>query len=383
MDTFFRLPYNGDFAVAVFFLFHRHKFITIYDKHPYYAALFLWNESAIYFTFIKIFKALFKKYSLLLAAILTTSAFLFSCGNKKSNVPVIGFADAFEDNTIAQARQGFEDALAKNGFSEKAGTVKILYKNAQGSIPTLTQIIKYFINEHVDAIATCPSLPTITALQNTKTIPVFMMVSPTPELMKMTDATGKAPANLFGVADNLAYIDTSFSLIPKIIRPKNGKLRVGMIFNQSEPQSVDALNRIKSLAQSLNIDLVSLPVNNSSEAQLVTQSLLSKNIDAFFANPDNTVFASFETILKSCNDAHVPVFTSEAGLVARGAVAAYGADIYQWGYQAGGQAAQFLKNKSTQGLQWEMVKVRNKVYNPGVAKKFDIMLPQGFVEVKK
>jgi len=308
-----------------------------------------------------------------------------SCNNAAQNdqsLPVIGFVDAFEDQTIAQAHQGFVDALAKNGFSEQDNSLKIIYKNAQGNIPTLTQIVHYFIQEKVALIASCPSLATITALQNTKDIPVFMMVSPTPELMKMNDASGKAPANLFGVADNLDYIDTSFQLIPKLVTPKNGRLKIGMIFNQSEPQSVDALNRIKSLAQSLSVDVVALPVNNSSETQIVTQSLLSKHIDAFFANPDNTVFASFETILKSCNDARVPIFTSEAGLVARGAVAAFGADIYQWGYQAGEQAARFLKNQSAQDLNWEMVQLRNKVYNADVARKFGITIPQGFVEVK-
>ncbi len=309
-----------------------------------------------------------------------------SCNDDKNSdhaAPVIGFVDAFEDQTIAQARQGFVDALIKNGFSEKEHTLRIIYKNAQGNIPTLSQIVRYFIQEKVDAIASCPSLSTITALQNTKDIPVFMMVSPTPDLMKMTDDAGHAPSNLFGIADNLDYIDTSFSLIPAIIHPKIGRLKIGMIFNQSEPQSVDALNRIKSLAQSLHVDLISLPVNNSSETQLVTQSLLSRNIDAFFANPDNTVFASFETILKSCNDAKVPIFTSEAGLVARGAVAAFGADIYHWGYQAGEQAAQFLKSKSTQGLSWEMVKLRNKVYNGDAARQFGITIPPGFVEVKQ
>ena len=103
------------------------------------------------------------------------------------------------------------------------------------------------------------------------------------------------------------------------------------------------MSRIKSLADKANVTLIALPLNSSADAQLVTKSLLSRNIDAFFANPDNTVFASFETILKSCNQANVPIFTSEAGLVKRGAVAAFGADIYQWGYQAGEQAAEFLK----------------------------------------
>ena len=155
-----------------------------------------------------------------------------------------------------------------------------------------------------------------------------------------------------------------------------------MIYNQSEPQSADAMNRIKSLAAKLNVDLVALPLNSSADAQLVTKSLLSKNIDAFFANPDNTVFASFETILKSCNQANVPIFTSEAGLVQRGAVAAFGADIYQWGYQAGEQAVQYLKTHKTDGLKPEMVKIRKRVYNPAAAKKYNITIPPNFEAVK-
>ncbi|HWB26376.1 MAG TPA: ABC transporter substrate-binding protein [Chitinophagaceae bacterium] len=298
-----------------------------------------------------------------------------------SATPVIGFVDAFEDNTLAQAKTGFMDALQKNGFDEKSGTVKIIYRNAQGNIPTLTQIIKYFISQKVTLIASCPSLSTITALQNTKDIPVCMMVSPTPTLMKMNDANGNPPANLFGVGENLDYIDTSFLLMPKIIKPAGAKLTVGMVFNQSEPQSVDAMNRIEHLAEANNITLVALPVNSSADVQLVTASLLSKHLDAFFANPDNTVFASFETIVKNCDKNKVPIFTSEAGLVDRGAVAAYGADIYQWGYQAGVQAAQYLQSKDSTKLQWQMVQVRKRVYNPEMAKKYNLTIPSSFQAV--
>jgi putative ABC transport system substrate-binding protein len=318
------------------------------------------------------------KYLILIFALI----FFTSCNSQKSNVPVVGFVDAFEDATISQARTGFINALKKNGFSEDQKNIKMEYRNAQGDIPTLTQIVNYFISEKVDLLATCTTLSTITAIQKTKNIPVFAMVSPTPARMNVISSTGSAPANLFGAVEELAYIDTSFSLIPKLLKPKGGKLVVGMIYNQSEPQSADAMNRIKSLANKLNIDLVALPLNSSADAQLVTKSLLSKSIDAFFANPDNTVFASFETILKSCNQANVPIFTSEAGLVQRGAVAAFGADIYQWGYQAGEQAAQYLKTHKTDGLKPEMVKVRKRVYNPAAAKKYNITIPPNFEAVK-
>ncbi|WP_295655699.1 ABC transporter substrate-binding protein [uncultured Mucilaginibacter sp.] len=305
-----------------------------------------------------------------------------SCHNAaKNNVPVVGFVDAFEDATIAQARTGFTDALQKNGYIDKQN-IKIEYRNAQGDIPTLTQIVNYFIGEKVDLLATCTTLSTITAAQKTKTIPIFKMVAPTAKLMKLDDVNGNGPANVFGVEEDLNYIDTSFSIIPKMVKPKSGKLVIGMIYNQSEPQSVDAMNRIKGLANKLDVTLIAQPLNSSADAELVTKSLLNNHIDAFFANPDNSVFASFETILKNCNASNVPIFTSEAGLVQRGAVAAYGADIYQWGYQAGEQAAQYLKTHTTDGLKPEMVKVRKRVYNPVSAKKYYITVPSSFEAVK-
>jgi len=305
-----------------------------------------------------------------------------SCSPNKSGVPVVGFVDAFEDATISQARVGFTDALKKNGFSETQKNIEIQYSNAQGDIPTLTQIVNRFVTEKVDLLATCTTLSTITALQKTKAIPVFAMVSPVPARMNVLSSTGTAPPNLFGALEDLNYIDTSFNLIPKLLQKKSGKLVVGMIYNQSEPQSADAMQRIKLLADKAGITLIALPLNSSADAQLVTKSLLSKNIDAFFANPDNTVFASFETILKSCNQANVPIFTSEAGLVKRGAVAAFGADIYQWGYQAGEQAAQYLLSRKTDGLKWEMVKVRKRVYNHDAAAKYHITVPADFQPVK-
>lgn len=299
-----------------------------------------------------------------------------------SGVPVLGFVDAFEDSTIEQAKIGFLDALKAAGYSEETNTMELIYRNAQGDIPTLTQIVRYMIAQDVTLIATNPSLSTITAVQNTQEIPIFMMTAPTPELMEVQDAQGNDPPNLFGVAENLNYIDTSFSIIPNLVMPAGETLRVGLLYNQSEPQSVSAFNRLNDLANRLGVALVARPVNTTADVQLVTGALLNENIDAFFANPDNTVFGSFETILKACNENNVPVFTSEAGLVKRGAVAAFGADLYQWGYQAGEQAADFLKTNSTEGLDWEMVKLRKRVYNPESARKFNLQIPNNFEAIE-
>ena len=300
---------------------------------------------------------------------------------REEGVPVVGFVEAFEDATIGQAYQGFVDALADSGYSEQEGTVSVIHRNAQGDAATLNQIISYLTSEQVDLIGTSPTLATIAAVQRSNGIPVFQTVTSMPTILGLLDADGQAPENLFGTGEDLAYIDTSFALIKELVTPRGAQLTVGMIYNQSEPQSVEAYERIVQLADSLNTQLVALPLNSSAEAQLVVRSLLTKNIDAFFANPDNTVFAAFETILKNCNTQQVPVFTSESGLVARGAVAAFGADIYQWGYQSGIQAAHYLKSGSADGLHVEMVNVRKRVYNPEAAAQFGFTFPDTYERV--
>jgi putative tryptophan/tyrosine transport system substrate-binding protein len=304
---------------------------------------------------------------------------LWSC-NTKNNLPTIGFVDAFEDNSLLQAKKGFIDALAKNGYSEEKKTINFLYKNAQGSTPAITQIVQYYKSKNVDCIATCPTISTTAALQQTSTIPIFMMVAPTPDLMNF-EGKNKTPENLFGVAENQDYIDTSLLLIKKIISTKLTP-KVGVIFNQSETQSVAAINRLRNIAKVNNIELVVLPVSSSTESLLVTQSLLSQKIDAFFAMPDNIVFSSFETIVNACTKQNVPVFTSESGLVERGAVAAYGTDLYNWGFECGEQVSIFLKQKSTRNLKWSLVKNRKKMFNPKAAKQFNLQLPSDYVAIK-
>jgi ABC-type uncharacterized transport system permease subunit/ABC-type uncharacterized transport system substrate-binding protein len=269
--------------------------------------------------------------------------------------PTIAFLDAFKDETLDASRKGFFDALAKNGFSEKEHTLKVIYRNAQGDIPLLVQAVDYFNSQEVKFIATCPSISTITAMQHS-TLPVCMMVSPSPQLAGLADANGNVPSRLFGAYETLSYIDTAVSLIKQ--NDSNIK-KLGLLYNQSEPQSLSAYEHIQSTCKSEGIELIALPANNSSETQQIVQVLLSKNIDAFFAMPDNTVFASFEVILKECKKKSVPIYTSEAGLYARGADAAFGADMYQWGFQAGIQAASFLKSNVIPAP--ELVTVRKKL----------------------
>jgi putative tryptophan/tyrosine transport system substrate-binding protein len=111
-------------------------------------------------------------------AALVAVCLLAGCGHgPKAGTPVVGFLDFVEDDTLAKARQGFMETLDEHGFSEKQGTIQLVYRCAQGGQPTLIQACQDLISRRPKLIATCPTLSTLVAAQRTQDIPAFDPVS--------------------------------------------------------------------------------------------------------------------------------------------------------------------------------------------------------------
>jgi putative tryptophan/tyrosine transport system substrate-binding protein len=314
-----------------------------------------------------------------LAAMLVLAGVLVGCSRgSKPGTPVVGFLDFVQDNTLAQAREGFIAALDEHGFSEKKGTINFVYRCAQGDQPTLILACKDLVSQHPVLIATCPTLSTIVAAHETRDIPILMMVSPRPDIVGLTRADGTFQSNLLGAYETLDYLKRA----PVVIHEWTPEVRkVGLVYNPAEPQSVLALKVIRKAFAEQGLILDVAPVNSSTDAVMVAQAQIARGVQAFFAMPDSTVFASFAGIKKVCDEAHLPIFSSESGLVARGALAAYGADFYAWGRQVGEQAAGILEKGDASAVHLEMVKVRKLVFNPQAAALLGVRIPDGFEPV--
>ncbi|MCS7012683.1 MAG: ABC transporter substrate-binding protein [Chloroherpetonaceae bacterium] len=297
----------------------------------------------------------------------------YGCGGSSSQPmrPKIGYVLMVRDATLEEARRGFFDALRDSGF-EQGKTLEVIDQNAEGDIANLNQILDYFLAQRVMLIATNPTVATVAAVSKTQTVPICMMVSPRPDLAALSKSPSEAPKNLFGVYETLSYIDTSIALIKDVF--PNAK-RIGTIFNTSEPNSVNAMNRLRAMCNLLGYELIEAGITNSNESQQAAQNLLSKNIDVFFALPDNIIFSSFETIKQTLDSKRVPIVTSEVGLVKRGALFAYGADMYEWGRQAGQIAVRILRGESGR---LEEVRVRKRVFNARIAETFNLPIPESF-----
>jgi putative ABC transport system substrate-binding protein len=320
-----------------------------------------------------------KKYlSLFSASLVILSVCLVSlgCGEKTKSMPTIGYVQMLEDATIDEAKRGFITALQDEGY-EDGKNIAIDFQNAQNDMVLLNQILDKFIADKVDLIAANTTVATIAAVQKTNSIPVCMMVAPRPDIANLTKADGSYPKNLLGTYETLAYIDTSIALIKQVFPEAK---TVGTAFNFTEPNSINARGRLMHMCDSLGLELVEASLASSNETQQVVESILTNDIDVFFALPDNIIFSSFETVYKLTNAKKIPIVSSEMGLVKRGALMAYGADFYEWGYQAGQSAVKVLGGQKD--VAPDKVKIRKRAYNPKTASELGIDPPEDFEAMK-
>jgi putative ABC transport system substrate-binding protein len=122
----------------------------------------------------------------------------------------------------------------------------------------------------------------------------------------------------------------------------------GTIYNAGDANSVVNVERTKSAAKKLGLEIVEVTISNSSEVYTAAQSLVGR-VDAIYITSDNIVVSALESVVKVANQNKIPLFAGDVGSVPKGCIAALGFDYYQVGYSAGKKAALILSKQKKPG----------------------------------
>src|SRR5690606_8118921 len=109
-----------------------------------------------------------------------------------------------------------------------------------------------------------------------------------------------------------------------------GAKRIGIVYNPGEVNSLSQVLDIREWAQEAGLQLVERAISQSVEVQQATESLVGL-VDVIYVPTDNTVVAGLEGMISAATRAKIPVVAADVDTVARGAVAAYGADFFKLG----------------------------------------------------
>ena len=269
--------------------------------------------------------------------------------DKKKDVFRIGISQFITHQSLDATREGFVDELAKQGYV-KGKNIEIDLQNAQGEQRNLKTISQQLAesSDVVLAIAT----PSAQSLANTtQTIPVIFSAVTDPVSAKLVESREHPGGNVTGTSDQSSdAISTQINLIKKVL-PK--AKTIGILYTQSEPNSVVQKDEAKRLLEEKGFTVVEKTILDSNNVKAAAESLMAE-VDMVFVPTDNIISSTMETVKQVSIKHKVPVFGGSTEMIAVGGLYNYGTNYEELGRQTARMLIRVLKGENPENIAVEL-----------------------------
>lgn len=269
--------------------------------------------------------------------------------DKKKDVFRIGISQFITHQSLDATREGFVDELAKQGYVE-GKNIEIDLQNAQGEQRNLKTISQQLAesSDVVLAIAT----PSAQSLANTtQTTPTIFSAVTDPVSAKLVESREHPGGNVTGTSDQSSdAISTQINLIKKVL-PK--AKTIGILYTQSEPNSVVQKDEAKRLLEEKGFTVVEKTILDSNNVKAASESLMAE-VDMVFVPTDNIISSTMETVKQVSIKHKVPVFGGSTEMVAVGGLYNYGTNYEELGRQTARMLIRVLKGEKPENIAVEL-----------------------------
>ena len=269
--------------------------------------------------------------------------------DKKKDVFRIGISQFITHQSLDATREGFVDELAKQGYVE-GENIEIDFQNAQGEQRNLKTISQQLAesSDVVLAIAT----PSAQSLANTtQTTPVIFSAVTDPVSAKLVESREHPGGNVTGTSDQSSdAISTQINLIKKVL-PKAKS--IGILYTQSEPNSVVQKDEAKRLLEEKGFTVVEKTILDSNNVKAAAESLMAE-VDMVFVPTDNIISSTMETVKQVSIKHKVPVFGGSTEMIAVGGLYNYGTNYEELGRQTARMLIRVLKGEKPENIAVEL-----------------------------
>ena len=269
--------------------------------------------------------------------------------DKKKDVFRIGISQFITHQSLDATREGFVDELAKQGYVE-GKNIEIDLQNAQGEQRNLKTISQQLAesSDVVLAIAT----PSAQSLANTtQTTPVIFSAVTDPVSAKLVESREHPGGNVTGTSDQSSdAISTQINLIKKVL-PK--AKTIGILYTQSEPNSVVQKDEAKRFLEEKGFSVVEKTILDSNNVKAAAESLMAE-VDMVFVPTDNIISSTMETVKQVSIKHKVPVFGGSTEMIAVGGLYNYGTNYEELGRQTARMLIRVLKGEKPENIAVEL-----------------------------
>lgn len=269
--------------------------------------------------------------------------------DKKKDVFRIGISQFITHQSLDATREGFVDELAKQGYVE-GKNIEIDLQNAQGEQRNLKTISQQ-LSESSDVVLAIAT-PSAQSLANTtQTTPVIFSAVTDPVSAKLVESREHPGGNVTGTSDQSSdAISTQINLIKKVL-PK--AKTIGILYTQSEPNSVVQKDEAKRLLEEKGFTVVEKTILDSNNVKAAAESLMAE-VDMVFVPTDNIISSTMETVKQVSIKHKVPVFGGSTEMIAVGGLYNYGTNYEELGRQTARMLVRVLKGEKPENIAVEL-----------------------------
>jgi putative ABC transport system substrate-binding protein len=286
-----------------------------------------------------------KRLSLGLILIAGAAAVLLATDVRRSGpsgVPRIGILQHASIAVLDDSVRGLIDGLSANGYRD-GETARITFFNAQGETTTANDIAVQMTNGRFDLAITSSTL-SLQAVANAnkagRTMHVFGIVAD-----PYVAGVGLDPANPLAHPKHLVGQGILFP-VQKVFgtarRMFPGLKSVGVAWDPAQVNSRRFVEDARIVCAELGIKLLEAQVQNTAGVREAIDSVIGRGAQAVWVGGDVTVSNAIETVIPTCRQARIPVFSQLTGDPRRGTLFDMGFDYYQAGELLGELAAKIL-----------------------------------------
>ncbi len=323
-----------------------------------------------------------KLLAVLLAVVLIAAAFAgCSASGKNSGGSTSGKVAILQympHSSLDNCTQGVKNALDSAGieYDVQVGSSGSADSDCQSYAEQMASSGNY---SAIIAVATPAAVSAYSAVRNASSnIPVIFCAVSDPVAAGLVNSVDEPGNNCTGTSDAID-IAGQVKLI-KTLQPNIKNL--GVIYTTTEANSISQLATLKAECDANGINLVQKGINEASELQAVSVSLVSE-VDAITNLTDNNVVDNMSVVLEQANQKGIPIYGSEIEQVKKGCVASASIDYVALGEKTGNIAVDVLGGKSAATYPVVTVSDSFLVVNPDVASSLGITIPAELNDAQK
>ena len=225
---------------------------------------------------------------------------------------------------------GFQSAFLKGmqeqGYENRDFAFEV--REGKGS-PDVARVVQEAIQLRPDVIIAAATLEAVAAKRATSTIPIVCPALADPVHLGLIGSEASPDGNVTGIEPYVGGLPAKQIELSHEVMPSG---RIGLLTNDADPKGAPQHQELKSAAQALGLQIVSVNADRPEEIETGLQTLAKANVDLVIVLQTNLLLINRAAVAASALEKRLATVYGYREHVAAGGLISYGVDL-RWCYQ--------------------------------------------------